>query len=165
MSAPRNPCHSWILRAGRGPAPPSVLCQAAWVFLNWRPPLGLPTCPLQEHNEFCRQPSVYFRQVPASARSKATLYPTSSLTVSPAQSGRDPGSPSSYSAGGSEDGTCPKSCSTQNLGMLCHQLVPSPPKATDYFSATPAFIPSVPDPWQSQPPSPTDLHTHFRKIA
>lgn len=57
---------------------PLLACRARlqWVFLNKRPPLGLPTCPL----ECCCQPSVHFRQVPASH----PLHPTSSLTVSPA---------------------------------------------------------------------------------
>jgi hypothetical protein len=76
---------------------PACCARLQWVFLNRRPPLGLPTCPLQEHNELGCQPSVYFRQVPASH----PLHPISSLPISPAVRMLSR-VPSSYNAGGSE---------------------------------------------------------------
>lgn len=83
-------------RAGSLPLP--VCCaRLQWVFLHRRPPLGLPSCPLQEHREVGCQPSVYFRQAPTSH----PLHPTSSLPVSPAVRVLF-SVPSSYNAGGSE---------------------------------------------------------------
>lgn len=76
---------------------PACCARLQWVFLNRRPPLGLPTCPLQEHNELGCQPSMYFRQVPASH----PLHPISSLPFSPAVRVLSQG-PSSYNARGSE---------------------------------------------------------------
>lgn len=86
------------------------------VFLYRRPPLGLSTCPLQEHSEVSCQPSLYFRQVPASH----SLYPTSALPVSPAVrvllfSVLLPATMLEAQRGG---GTSPESHSTENLGML-----------------------------------------------
>lgn len=76
---------------------PACCARLQWVFLNRRPPLGLPTCPLQEHNELGCQPSMYFRQVPASH----PLHPISSLPISPAVRVLSR-VPSSYNARGSE---------------------------------------------------------------
>lgn len=46
VSAHGNPCRSWIWRAGRGPAPPGLLCQAAVGIFKQAPapwPSHLPT--------------------------------------------------------------------------------------------------------------------------
>lgn len=136
-----------------------------WVFLYRRPPLGLPTCLLQEHSEVGCQPSVYFRQVPASH----PLHPTSSLPVSPAVMVLLfcvplPATMLEAQRGGE---TSPESHSTENLGMLHRQLMSSPPNATEFFwcHSSSFFILSVPDPQKSQPHPPQTFTAPFRKIT
>lgn len=137
---------------------PACCARLQWIFLNRCPPLGLPTCPLQEHTELGCQPSMYFRQVPASH----PLHPTFSLQ----QSGCYPGSPPATMLETQRGGkSSPESHSTENLGMLQCQQMPSPPNAIKFSwcHSSSFFIISVPDPQKSQPHSPTDLHSPFQK--